>query len=110
VRVSDSDDVFVDDMLAHYGVKGMRWGQRKDTSSSSRKSKGKKAALVGGAVVATAGAAFVAYKLSQSGSSPIKSVKTSSDVASNAAKFVAGSGSKVSMSEVHKYSQLFEGL
>lgn len=52
-------------VLEHYGVKGMRWGQRKERSGSS--GKGKKIAIGAAAVAGTAGAAFVAYKLSQGG-------------------------------------------
>ena len=34
-----------DDFLAHYGVKGMRWGRRRGSSKSTTKSKKKKKTL-----------------------------------------------------------------
>jgi hypothetical protein len=63
----------VDDFLEHHGVKGMHWGVRKDDSGSGSRSRSlspesraklKKAAIIGGTVVAAsllaAGAAYVA--------------------------------------------------
>lgn len=65
--------VNTDDFLAHYGVKGMRWGKRKQSaptrSSSPRqneakakvaKSMGKKVAIIGGTAAVAAGALFLA--------------------------------------------------
>lgn len=63
--------------LQHFGVKGMRWGVRKEETTSSpenrtltsqeKKARAKKVAIGAGVLVAVAGAAFVAYKLHQSG-------------------------------------------
>ena len=75
-----------DDFLAHYGVKGMKWGQRKardktsaSTSSdvdsktaktSARREKAKKVAIGTGLLIAAAGTAYVGYTLHKNGSLP----------------------------------------
>jgi hypothetical protein len=76
--------------LAHFGVKGMKWGVRKDrliadssskASSSSEAKKAarrrnvKKAAIGVGVLTAVAGGAYVAYRLNQNGNLPISSLK-----------------------------------
>lgn len=59
----------VDDVLEHFGVRGMRWGVRKNISvgnseTSNRNKNLKRAAVIGGvAVVATAGAVFASKML-----------------------------------------------
>ena len=67
-------EITYEDYLAHYGVKGMKWGRRKDRSSSkkdgsektseksARKEKLKKAAIGAGVLVAVAGGAYLARK------------------------------------------------
>jgi hypothetical protein len=77
-------DPTVDEFLAHFGVKGMRWGVRKvhesdDSGGSSEKTpanhaKLKKAAIIGGSI---AGAALIAggtYYLAKHGDLPISSL------------------------------------
>ncbi len=72
------------DFLEHFGVKGMKWGVRKtsdsDTpsrSSSSKSSKLKKAAVIAGGVALVAGAAYIAYKMNQTGVKiPVADLKT----------------------------------
>ena len=77
--------------LVHVGVKGMKWGvrkQRKTTGSKTtgkeepfwtpqRKSTAKKVAIATAALVVVAGAAYVAYKLHQNGKLPLSSAKLS---------------------------------
>lgn len=76
-------DEDLDDFLAHYGVKGMKWGVRKardktpaSTSSdadskaaktSARREKAKKVAIGTGLLIAAAGTAYVGYKLHEGG-------------------------------------------
>jgi hypothetical protein len=76
--VSDVSFTATDDFLAHYGIKGMRWGVRKadDSDSSPRKglSDGQKKALkVGAGVAAVAGAAVVATILVKNGNVKVPS-------------------------------------
>lgn len=71
--------------LAHFGVKGMRWGHRKSESSSKKtprtsaekKAIAKKVAIVTGTLVAVAGAAYVGHKLKTNGSAKISDIKVS---------------------------------
>jgi hypothetical protein len=73
--------------LVHHGIKGMHWGVRKESGTSSpssasdksasRKETAKKVAIGTGVLVAVAGTAFVAYKLNQSGKLPISSIAKS---------------------------------
>lgn len=59
--------------LIHWGVKGMRWGVRKDRKSSkvnaktktplTRKQKVKRVAIITGSLLAAAGAAYISKKL-----------------------------------------------
>lgn len=102
VRVSDSDDIFVDEFLAHYGVKGQKWGVRKkedgsgDESSSEdkkltdaeKKARAKKVAIGVGALLAVAGAGAVAYQLNKNGKLPISSIRKPSKSAAPAVKKV----------------------
>lgn len=50
MRVDDKTDAVVDDFLAHHGVKGQRWGVRRNTSTAkvSVTQKGKKLKTTGG--------------------------------------------------------------
>ncbi len=80
--------------LLHYGVKGMRWGHRKEeaSGSSSKKSKAKKVALIAGTGAAVAGAAFVGYKLTQSGGSPLSSAAKGVQVTNEMTKIYKNAG------------------
>jgi hypothetical protein len=73
-----SIDNLVEEILEHHGVKGMRWGHRKEqvtAAVSSRvphltdqqKSTAKKIAIGVGTAAVVVGGAYVAYKLNQSG-------------------------------------------
>jgi hypothetical protein len=71
--------------LVHVGVKGMKWGVRKQQIKTFRaehkltpkqKSIAKKIAIGVGVSVVAVGAAFVAYKLSQNRSASISALKT----------------------------------
>lgn len=77
--------------LVHYGVKGMKWGvrkqrdggearQRSPEEQAARRARAKKIAIGAGILVAVAGAGYVAYKLNQSGNLPISSAKKTSAV------------------------------
>jgi hypothetical protein len=75
--------------LIHFGVKGMRWGVRKDGPEGSsktprtpeqitkRKENAKKVLIGTAAITAAAGAAFVAYKMQQEGPLTYDSPKVS---------------------------------
>lgn len=84
-------EIEVDDFLAHYGVKGMRWGQRKasdDSSPSSPRqglSEGQKKALkVGAGVAAIAGAAIVTGMLAKNGKLPVAQLSRGAQAAGKA--------------------------
>ena len=56
-----------DDLLEHHGIKGMKWGVRKDRETSDNHTRAKQVA-VGVAILATVAAtAYVAYKMKSSG-------------------------------------------
>lgn len=63
-----------DDVLEHFGVKGMRWGVRRKrgSTSSGKKSHLKRNLAIGG--VLAVGAAAAAVALSSRGSAPVASV------------------------------------
>ncbi len=70
----------VDNYLAHFGVKGMRWGVRKerdesDEASAARRERFKKAAIATGVLTVAAGSAYVAYTLNKDGKLPVKSLR-----------------------------------
>lgn len=75
--------------LVHFGVKGMKWGVRKDRTGSEdtstkpqkvpltseqKKERAKKVAIGVGALAAVAGAAFIAYQLQQSGNLDVSKI------------------------------------
>jgi hypothetical protein len=67
-----------EDILEHFGAKGMKWGVRKEQATSGSgptvkkgMSTKKKVAIGVGVGVAVAGSAFVAHKLKQSGHLPV---------------------------------------
>lgn len=72
-------DEEVDDFLAHFGVKGMKWGVRKSGSSNNSSSKSssrkKKVAVASAAAVAAAGSVFVARTLHSRGSTKMAQVR-----------------------------------
>lgn len=79
----------VDDFLAHYGVKGMRWGVRRPDSSAepkgndasneaARRARVKKVAITAGVLAVAAGGAYVTYKLAKDGKLPVKSLNRAS--------------------------------
>jgi hypothetical protein len=80
------------DFLAHYGVKGMRWGVRRPSTSAepagndsanaaARKARVKKVAISAGVLAVAAGGAYVTYKLAKDGKLPIKSLNRASVIA-----------------------------
>jgi hypothetical protein len=99
-----------EEALTHVGVKGMRWGYRKDrtlVSPHAKKSTTKKVTVGVGVVGMAAGAGFVAWKLGQNGKTPMSAVKASKDVAAVSA-FLSKSGSSAKeISEAEKYAAMF---
>jgi hypothetical protein len=83
-----------EDDIEHYGTKGMRWGVRKSTSNSNtpkpKSSKGKKVAKITAGMAVAAGAAFVGYKMSQSGNVKMSDISSSAKTV-NAGKKAAES-------------------
>jgi len=81
-----------EDDLAHFGVKGMRWGVRKaDTSGGTQQKSGmstKKKVLIGTAVVA--GVAATAAILARSGSVSVPTVRSSAQTSAGR-KFIEDS-------------------
>src|SRR6478609_6785141 len=78
-----------DAFLAHYGVKGMRWGVRRPISSAepagndaanaaARRARIKKVAISAGVLAVAAGGAYVTYKLAKDGKLPVKSLNRAS--------------------------------
>lgn len=73
-----------EEALAHFGVKGMKWGVRKQDfpsgprpprSQAEKKARAKKVAIGFGALVVVAGAAAVTYQLNKNGKLPVSSIK-----------------------------------
>ena len=71
----------VAEFLKHYGVKGMKWGVRRDTSNSTSDKKGdkrlslkdprvKRAVAIGGSITAIAVGAFIASRFSDTNMDP----------------------------------------
>lgn len=91
--------MIIDEHLTHFGVKGMRWGRRKTSSSgsegessSSNKDKIKTAAKVSAGVAVAAGAGFVLYSLNKSGSTKVSSLPSNPNrlkIGSDTAKRIA---------------------
>lgn len=65
--------------LEHHGIKGMKWGVRRERASSGQPHQGlstkKKVAIGVGVTAAIVGAGVVAYKLHQNGKLPISSLR-----------------------------------
>jgi hypothetical protein len=70
----------VDDFLAHYGVKGMRWGSPRQGLTEGQK----KALKVGAGVAAITGAAIVTGILAKNGKLPVAQLSRGVQAASNA--------------------------
>lgn len=74
-----------EDALAHFGVKGMKWGVRKDKitgeerplTPEERASRNKKIAIGIGVLTVAAGLAYTGYAMNNRGSLPVSSVKNS---------------------------------
>lgn len=66
----------MDETLEHFGVKGMRWGVRRNSSSSgdSHANLKRNVKIAGGVAAGVAGAAAAAYLLNKHGSLPTHSV------------------------------------
>lgn len=80
----------VDTHLSHYGIKGMRWGQRK--SQDSGESKTKRVAKVSAGVAVAAGAGYALYLINKSGSTKMSSISSNPNkvmVGSDVAKRIA---------------------
>ena len=63
-----------DETLVHFGVKGMKWGVRKERTSAEKKALAKKVAIGTGVLLVAAGAAAVTYQLNKNGKLPMKDV------------------------------------
>lgn len=65
-----------DETLEHFGVKGMRWGVRKnrDSGASPDHARAKKVAKVAGAAALVGGAAVAVYALNKNGHLPVKHI------------------------------------
>lgn len=112
----------VDTFLAHYGVKGMRWGVRKDVDVEDKKSlkrfdlknpKVKAAAIAAGAITAIAAGAFIASRYniklsSMSTATASKGKEKVDDILDNATDYIylskpfRGSGAQTTLSFVSK--------
>lgn len=94
--------------LEHYGIKGMRWGVRKERTTSSTPPSAKKKAVTRAAVgissiTLAAGAGFVAYKLNQ-GNVPMSTLRLTSEEMKRAQSFLDAAGGG---SEAMKYAEMF---
>lgn len=71
-----------DEALAHFGVKGMRWGVRNESSTTSNTSKNristKKKVAISLGVLAT-GAAITAVVLNKKGDLPVRDISRNSE-------------------------------
>jgi hypothetical protein len=87
--------------LVHFGIKGMKWGIRKERVSSGQgtvtkkplltdkqKATAKKVAIGVGVLTVAAGTAYVAYKLHQNGNLPISSLRKSTKSEATVKKIV----------------------
>lgn len=82
-----------DDVLEHFGVRGMRWGVRNQRSSGEGNSSKKKRAvkIAVGAGVVIAGAAFATLMIRKHGSTSIKTLASRDNAARVGAGFMAAS-------------------
>lgn len=79
----------VDDFLAHYGVRGMKWGKRNSKAKSTedseprkrtpeeKKALAKKIAIGTGALLVAAGAAYAVYSLNAKGKTKVSNLTPS---------------------------------
>lgn len=81
----DIDDE-VDEFLEHFGVKGMRWGVRKERSSGDevkapldKKALAKKVAVGAGAIAVAVGAAYLASSVAKNSNTTISSLPKFND-------------------------------
>ena len=93
----------VEEFLAHYGVKGMKWGVRRSKTGGSessgekrspeekaaRRATAKKVAIGTGLLIAAAGAAYAANSMSKNGSLPISSLNRKAPKAAEAKELVS---------------------
>lgn len=126
--LNDISDVPVDE-LKHYGVKGMKWGVRKDQSKSNqisnstnqqkkfltseqKKARAKKIAIGVGVLTIAAGASYAAYKLKTDGQLDTSSMKKSGTKNENGKKAVADilESPKAVMFATRSYSRGFRFL
>lgn len=78
----------LDAYLAHYGVKGMKWGRRKNDDGSGReprtseekKAIAKKVAIASGTLLAAAGAAYAIHTLNKNGNLKVSDLKVDPSV------------------------------
>lgn len=89
-----------EDALAHYGVKGMKWGVRRSEGGSGRSMSPETKAFVKGAAI-TAGAAAAAIILANNGQVTYRALSTVSNAgygASQVARTVVKTAAKTKMS------------
>lgn len=76
--MTDLSEMTFDDALAHYGVKGMKWGVRKNRTAAEKaefRRKVKKGAKITAGVLAVAGATTAVVVLKRRGNVKVSSIK-----------------------------------